>query len=86
MAITVQSMAMPFLVRNSKQAIQVNFQIMRTFTKLRRILATHEDLRRTIEDMEAKYDEQFRVVCRALRSCRNPRNSRSGGLGLSKRM
>ena len=40
---------------------------MRAFTKLRQMLATHDDLRRKIEDMEAKYDEQFRVVFEALR-------------------
>ena len=31
------------------------------------MLATHEDLRRKIEDMESKYDEQFRAVFKALR-------------------
>lgn len=31
------------------------------------MLASHEDLRRKIEDMESKYDEQFRVVFKAIR-------------------
>lgn len=67
MAFTEQGVAMLSSVLNSKQAIQVNIQIMRAFTKLRQMLATHDDLRRKIEDMEAKYDEQFRVVFEALR-------------------
>ena len=54
-------------VLNSKQAIQVNIQIMRTFTRLREILAGHKDLQKKIDAMEAKYDEQFRVVFEAIR-------------------
>ncbi len=67
MAFTEQGVAMLSSVLNSKQAIQVNIQIMRAFTKLRQMLATHGDLRRKIEDMEGKYDEQFRIVFEALR-------------------
>ncbi len=67
MAFTEQGVAMLSSVLNSKRAIQVNIQIMRAFTKLRQMLATHDDLRRKIEDMESKYDEQFRVVFEALR-------------------
>jgi phage regulator Rha-like protein len=67
MAFTEQGVAMLSSILNSKRAIQVNIQIMRAFTKLRQMLGTHDDLRRKIEDMEAKYDEQFRVVFEALR-------------------
>jgi hypothetical protein len=31
------------------------------------MVATHEDLKRKIEEMEAKYDEQFRIVFEAIR-------------------
>jgi len=31
------------------------------------MLATHDDLRKKIEDMESKYDKQFRVVFEAIR-------------------
>ena len=47
---------------NSKRAIQVNIQIMRTFTKLREMLASHADLKKKIEAMERKYDKQFKAV------------------------
>jgi hypothetical protein len=53
-------------VINSERAIQVNIQIMRTFTQLRNMLATHEDLKHKIEAMEEKYDEQFRIVFEAI--------------------
>jgi hypothetical protein len=67
MAFTEQGVAMLSSVLNSERAIQVNIQIMRTFTKLRQMLASHEDLRRKIETMEQKYDQQFKVVFDAIK-------------------
>ncbi|MBU0477387.1 ORF6N domain-containing protein [bacterium] len=59
-------------VLNSKRAVQVNIQIMRVFTKLRELLATHKDLQRKIEDIESKYDEQFKIVFEAIRQLLEP--------------
>ena len=59
-------------VLNSKRAVMVNIQIMRVFTKLRELLATHKDLQRKIEDMESKYDEQFKIVFEAIRQLLEP--------------
>jgi hypothetical protein len=56
---TEQGVAMLSSVLNSKRAIQVNIAIMRTFTKLREMMATHKELRQKIEEMEKKYDSQF---------------------------
>ena len=67
MAFTEQGVAMLSSVLNSERAIQVNIQIMRAFTMLRSMLATHDDLRRKIEDMEAKYDKQFHIVFQAIK-------------------
>lgn len=64
---TEQGVAMLSSVLHSDRAIQVNIQIMRAFTQLRQMLSTHEDLKRKIEEMESKYDEQFKVVFDALR-------------------
>ena len=61
-AFTENGVAMLSTVLNSERAIDVNIQIMRTFTKLRTMLATHADLKRKIESMEQKYDKQFKVV------------------------
>lgn len=66
-AFTEQGVAMLSSVLNSKRAILVNIQTMRAFTKLRLMLATHEDLRLKIEDMEQKYDQQFKVVFDAIK-------------------
>ena len=53
-------------VLNSDRAITVNIAIMRTFTRLRTMIASHDDLKRKIESMEKKYDEQFRIVFEAI--------------------
>ncbi len=54
-------------VLRSKRAIEVNIAIMRTFVKLRQMLATHTDLARKLATLERKYDEKFRVVFDAIR-------------------
>ena len=59
---TKQGVAMLSSVLRSSRAAQVNIAIMRTFVQLRQILATNEALRRKIEAIERKYDEQFRLV------------------------
>lgn len=71
-AFTEQGVAMLSSVLRSKRAIQVNIHIMRTFTKLRTLLSTHKDLQRKIEEMEKKYDQQFRVVFDAIRALITP--------------
>jgi len=65
-AFTEQGVAMLSSVLRSKRAIAVNIAIMRTFVKLRQILATNDLLRRKIESMERKYEEQFKLVFKVL--------------------
>jgi hypothetical protein len=59
-------------VLRSDRAVQVNIQIMRTFVKLRRMLATHEELARKLDALERKYDLQFKVVFDAIRELMTP--------------
>ncbi len=66
-AFTENGVAMLSSVLNSKRAIQVNVQIMRTFTKIREMIATHKDLVRKLDALEKKYDEQFQIVFQAIR-------------------
>ena len=54
-------------VLHSERAIQVNIEIMRTFTRLRRMLTGHAELKRKIESMEQKYDTNFQVVFEAIK-------------------
>ena len=71
-AFTEQGVAMLSSVLRSKRAALVNVTIMRAFVRLREILATHKDLARKLEQMEGRYDAQFRVVFEALRKLTDP--------------
>lgn len=66
-AFTEQGVAMLSSVLRSKRAVQVNVEIMRTFVKLRNVLASHDDLRRKLLQLESKYDHQFKVVFDAIK-------------------
>jgi hypothetical protein len=67
MAFTEQGIAMLSSVLQSPEAVGVNIQIMRSFVKLRSILAEHQDLKQQLAGLEKKYDEQFKVVFDAIR-------------------
>ena len=71
-AFTEQGVAMLSSVLKSKQAVQVNVEIMRAFVRLREILGTHKDLARKLEQLEKKYDHQFKIVFDAIRELMRP--------------
>lgn len=71
-AFTEQGIAMLSSVLHSKKAVQVNIEIMRAFVRLREIMSSHKDLARKLEEMERKYDAQFKVVFEAIRELMNP--------------
>ncbi len=71
-AFTEQGVAMLSSVLRSDTAIEVNIQIMRTFTKLREMLAGNKELREKIEEMEKKYDQQFQAVFIAIKQLISP--------------
>jgi hypothetical protein len=72
MAFTEQGVAMLSGVLNSPRAVQVNIAIMRAFVQLRSILSSNAELARKLEEMEKKYDAQFRVVFEAIRQLMAP--------------
>jgi ORF6N domain len=66
-AFTEQGVAMLSSVLNSDRAIEVNIAIMRAFVRLRKILATHKDLARKLDELERKlgdHDAKFHLVLR----------------------
>jgi ORF6N domain len=71
-AFTEQGVSMLSSVLRSPSAIQVNVEIMRAFVRLRRLLASHEDLARQLAELEKRYDAQFRVVFDAIRQLMAP--------------
>ena len=68
---TEQGVAMLSSVLRSPRAIAVNIQIMRTFVQLRRMAQEHADLAERLDELEARYDMQFKVVFDAIRSLIN---------------
>lgn len=71
-AFTEQGVAMLSSVLRSARAVKVNIEIMRTFVRLRQMLASHAELARRLDDLEGKYDEQFKAVFDAIRALMTP--------------
>lgn len=65
---TEQGVAMLSSILKSERAIQVNIQIMRTFTKIREMIVSNKELREKIEKLEEKYDKNFSVVFKAIKN------------------
>ena len=59
-------------VLKSKRARQVNIQIMRAFVKLHQLLNSHVELARKLEQLEKKYDAQFKSVFDAIKLLMSP--------------
>ena len=53
-------------VLSSPEAVAVNIQIMRTFVKLRDMLSEHADLKRKLNALEKKCDDNFSMVFAAI--------------------
>jgi phage regulator Rha-like protein len=71
-AFTEQGVAMLSSVLRSKRAVRVNVEIVRTFVRLRQLLASHADLAAKLEELEKKYDAQFKIVFDAIRQLVSP--------------
>ena len=65
-AFTEQGVAMLSGLLNSDRAIDVNIQIMRTFTKLRQMISANEELKREIDGLRQLTDERFQIVFETL--------------------
>ena len=71
-AFTQEGVAMLSSVLRSEQALRVNIEIMRTFVRFRTMLASNAELARRLDDLEKKYDGQFRIVFDAIRGLMAP--------------
>lgn len=74
-AFTEQGVAMLSGVLNSKRAILVNIEIMRTFVKLRKILAENKDILKKLAELEkkaAKHDLQIKIIFDAIKDLMLP--------------
>jgi len=66
MAFSEHGVLMLSSVLSSERAVQVNIQIMRTFTKLREALLDNKDLRKELEELKQLTEDRFRIVFETL--------------------
>lgn len=71
-AFTEQGVAMLSSVLRSKRAAQVNVEIMRAFVRLRDLIGHNRHLASRLDNLESKYDQQFKVVFDAIRELMTP--------------
>ncbi len=54
---------------------------MRTFVRLRQVLAEHKELAERLAKLEQKYDANFKVVFDAIRQLMTPPEQKKRGIG-----
>lgn len=80
---TEEGVAMLSSVLNSKKAIQVNIQIIRTFKKLREILSENKKLAEKLDKMEKKYDSKISIIFDVLKSLMTEKSKPKHEIGFS---
>ncbi len=81
---TEQGVAMLSSVLRSERAIAVNIEIMRTFVRFRRMLASNAELGLKLDSLEKKYDGQFKVVFDTIKAMvAPPESSKKRPIGFS---
>lgn len=59
-------------VLHSSTAVAMSIHVTRAFVRLRQLLASHADLARKLEELEKKYDGQFKAIFDVIRSLMDP--------------
>lgn len=80
-AFTEQGVAMLSSILRSPRAVLVNIEIMRAFVRLRRLIASSDALAKRLQDMEQRYDHQFRVVFDLIRRLMENPEGKRGRIG-----
>ncbi|MCF6155347.1 MAG: ORF6N domain-containing protein [Candidatus Brocadia sp.] len=84
-AFTEQGVAMLSSVLKSKRAVQVNITIMWAFVKLRELIVSNKELAKHLDELEKKYDAQFKVVFDAIRQLMTPPEPKKKKIGFTVR-
>ncbi|HEY6167961.1 MAG TPA: ORF6N domain-containing protein [Verrucomicrobiae bacterium] len=66
-AFTEHGALMAANVLNSPRAVEMSVVIIKTFVRLRQMLASNADLARRLDTLERKYDGRFKIVFAAIR-------------------
>ena len=83
-AFTEQGVAMLSSVLRSRRAIRMNVEIMRIFVRLRQLLSSNKELSSRLDELEKKYDHQFKIVFDAIRQLMIPEPSERRKIGFSR--
>jgi hypothetical protein len=84
---TEQGVTMLSCVLNSQQAIAVNIQIIRIFTRMREMLLTNKDILLKLEQLErkvGKHDEDIQLIFQCLKKLLNPTQPPRARIGFLK--
>ena len=84
-AFTEQGIAMLSSVLRSERAVAVNIEIIRTFVRLRQILASHEQLAKKLETLEKKYNKRFKIIFDVIRQMMIPPEPKHKPIGFENR-
>ena len=72
LAFTEYGAIMAANVLNSSRAVQMSIMVVRAFVGLRQVLQSNAGISRKLEALEMKYDDQFEIVCQAIRELMTP--------------
>jgi len=71
-AFTEHGAIMAANVLNSPRAVAMSVHVVRAFVRLREVIASHKELVKRLDELEGRYDEQFKVVFDAIRQLMAP--------------
>jgi hypothetical protein len=71
-AFTEHGAIMAATVLNTPRAVDMSLHVVRAFVRLREMIASHKDLAKRLDEMEGRYDQQFKIVFDAIRQLMNP--------------
>jgi hypothetical protein len=68
-------------ILKSDRAVRASVQVVRAFVKLRQMLASDTELGRKLDELEKKYDRQFKIVFDAIRQLMSPPPAKAKPIG-----
>jgi hypothetical protein len=71
-AFTEHGALMAANILRSERAVQMSVLVIRAFVRLREMIASHKDLAKRLDELEKKYDMQFKSVFDAIRQLMAP--------------
>ncbi len=71
-AFTEHGAIMAANVLNSRRAVELSVEVVRAFARLREMVASHKDLAQRLDELESRYDRQFKAVFDAIRELMRP--------------